>query len=46
LVLSALIELLPPGMSGTAEIIIRQKTILSFLIEPLIARWDSAFFVC
>jgi HlyD family secretion protein len=36
---------LAPGMSGTAEIIIRQKTILSFLIEPLIARWDSAFSV-
>jgi HlyD family secretion protein len=36
---------LTPGMAATAEIVIRQKTILSFLIEPLVARWDSAFSV-
>jgi HlyD family secretion protein len=34
---------LTPGMTATAEIVTRQKTILSFLIEPLVASWDKAF---
>ena len=36
---------LTPGMSATAEIVTRQKTVLSFIIEPLIDRWDRAFSV-
>jgi HlyD family secretion protein len=34
---------LTPGMTATAEIVTRQKTVLSFLLEPVIASWDKAF---
>jgi HlyD family secretion protein len=34
-----------PGMSGTAEIVTRQKTILTFLIEPVTRRFTEAFSV-
>ncbi|MBW4504931.1 MAG: HlyD family efflux transporter periplasmic adaptor subunit [Scytonematopsis contorta HA4267-MV1] len=37
--------LLTPGMAATAEIVIRQKTIMSFLLEPIITNWDKAFSV-
>lgn len=37
--------LLTPGMAATADIVIRQKTIMSFLLEPIIANWDKAFSV-
>ena len=32
-----------PGMAATAEIVTRQKTILSFLLDPIIEHWDKAF---
>ncbi|MEB3294869.1 MAG: HlyD family efflux transporter periplasmic adaptor subunit [Synechococcales bacterium] len=32
-----------PGMAGTAEIITRKKSVLSFLIEPISKRFDEAF---
>lgn len=32
-----------PGMAGTAEIITRKKTVLSFLVEPISKRFDEAF---
>ncbi|MEP0872801.1 hypothetical protein NDA01_23560 [Trichocoleus desertorum AS-A10] len=35
--------LLTPGMAATAETVMRQKTILSFLLEPIRDRWDKAF---
>jgi HlyD family secretion protein len=34
---------LTPGMSASAEIVTRQKTILSFLLDPITASWDKAF---
>ena len=34
---------LTPGMTGTADIVMRQKSILSFLIEPITRRFDEAF---
>jgi HlyD family secretion protein len=34
---------LSPGMAATAEIVTRQKTVLSFLLEPVMKSWDSAF---
>lgn len=37
--------LLSPGMSATAEIVTRQKTVMSFLLDPLTASWDRAFSV-
>jgi HlyD family secretion protein len=36
---------LAPGMTASAEIVTRQKTILSFLLEPIMASWDKAFSV-
>ncbi len=36
---------LVPGMTGTADIITRQKSILTFLIEPIAQRFGSAFSV-
>jgi HlyD family secretion protein len=36
---------LTPGMTASAEIVIRQKSILSFLVEPIMVRWDEAFSV-
>lgn len=36
---------LTPGMTASAEIVTRQKTILSFLLEPITASWDKAFSV-
>lgn len=36
---------LTPGMTASAEIVTRQKTILSFLLEPIMASWDKAFSV-
>ncbi|MBD2259313.1 hypothetical protein [Pseudanabaena sp. FACHB-2040] len=32
-----------PGMAATAEIVTRQKTILSFLLDPILEHWDRAF---
>ena len=32
-----------PGMTATAEIVTRQKSILMFFIEPIIRRFDEAF---
>ncbi|MBW4458772.1 MAG: HlyD family type I secretion periplasmic adaptor subunit [Nodosilinea sp. WJT8-NPBG4] len=32
-----------PGMAATAEIVTRQKTILSFLLDPITEHWDKAF---
>lgn len=32
-----------PGMTATAEIVTRQKSILMFFIEPIISRFDEAF---
>jgi HlyD family secretion protein len=34
---------LSPGMTSTAEIVTRQKTVLSFLLEPITASLDRAF---
>ncbi|NJL47603.1 MAG: HlyD family type I secretion periplasmic adaptor subunit [Leptolyngbyaceae cyanobacterium SM2_5_2] len=34
-----------PGMTATAEIVTRQKTILQFLLDPVIKHWDEAFSV-
>jgi HlyD family secretion protein len=35
--------LLLPGMDATAEIVLRKRSILSFLLEPILDRWDKAF---
>ena len=35
--------LLTPGMEATAEIVTRQRTILSFLLEPIVGSWNEAF---
>ncbi|MGF1567040.1 MAG: HlyD family type I secretion periplasmic adaptor subunit [Nodosilinea sp.] len=32
-----------PGMTATAEMVTRQKTILQFLLDPVIKHWDGAF---
>ncbi|MCY7278640.1 MAG: HlyD family type I secretion periplasmic adaptor subunit [Phormidesmis sp. CAN_BIN44] len=37
--------LLSPGMAATAEIVTRQKTVMSFLLDPITASWDRAFSV-
>jgi HlyD family secretion protein len=37
--------LLSPGMTATAEIVTRQKTVMSFLLDPIAASWDRAFSV-
>ena len=37
--------LLSPGMAASAEIVIRQKTVMSFLLDPITASWDRAFSV-
>lgn len=34
---------LTPGMVATGEIVTRQKTVLSFLLDPITASWDQAF---
>lgn len=34
---------LTPGMAATGEIVTRQKTVLSFLLDPITASWDQAF---
>jgi HlyD family secretion protein len=34
---------LTPGMTGTADIVLREKSILSFLIEPITRKFDEAF---
>ncbi|WP_051050597.1 hypothetical protein [Pseudanabaena sp. PCC 6802] len=34
---------LVPGMDATAEIVFRQRSVLSFLLEPILDRWDRAF---
>ncbi len=34
---------LTPGMTGTADIVTRKKSILSFLIEPITKKFDEAF---
>jgi HlyD family secretion protein len=36
---------LSPGMNATAEIVTRQKTVLTFLLEPITRRFDEAFSV-
>lgn len=36
---------LSPGMAGTADIVTRKKSILSFLIEPITRRFSEAFSV-
>jgi HlyD family secretion protein len=36
---------LVPGMAATAEIVTRQKTVLTFLIEPITRRFDEGFSV-
>lgn len=36
---------LTPGMAATAEIVTRQKTVLSFLLDPITGSWDRAFSV-
>ncbi|UIE38140.1 HlyD family type I secretion periplasmic adaptor subunit [Leptodesmis sichuanensis] len=36
---------LSPGMTSTVEIVTRQKTVLSFLLEPITASLDRAFSV-
>ncbi|HIK14889.1 MAG TPA: HlyD family type I secretion periplasmic adaptor subunit [Leptolyngbyaceae cyanobacterium M33_DOE_097] len=36
---------LTPGMVATAEIVTRQKTVLSFLLDPITGSWDRAFSV-
>ena len=37
--------LLSPGMTASAEIVTRQKTVMSFLLDPITANWDRAFSV-
>jgi HlyD family secretion protein len=37
--------LLSPGMAASAEIVTRQKTVMSFLLDPITASWDQAFSV-
>jgi len=34
---------LAAGMAASAEIVIRQKSVMTFLLEPIIANWDKAF---
>ena len=34
---------LSPGMTATADIVTRQKSILTFLIEPITSRFSNAF---
>ena len=34
---------LTPGMPATAEIVIRQKTVLRFLLNPIVEKWDQTF---
>lgn len=34
---------LTPGMEATAEVVVRQRTVLSFLLEPIMGSWDKAF---
>lgn len=34
---------LTPGMSGTADIVTRKKSVLSFLIEPVTRKFEEAF---
>jgi len=34
---------LVPGMAATAEIVTRQRTVLTFLMEPITRRFDEAF---
>lgn len=36
---------LTPGMEATGEIVMRQKSILSLLIEPVTRKFDDVFFV-
>lgn len=36
---------LAPGMAATAEIVTRQKSVLTFLLEPITRRFDEAFSV-
>jgi HlyD family secretion protein len=36
---------LAPGMTASAEIVTRQKTVMSFLLDPITASWDRAFSV-
>jgi HlyD family secretion protein len=36
-------KLLTPGMEATGEIVMRQKSILSLLIEPIIRKFDEVF---
>ncbi|MBD1821660.1 hypothetical protein H6F51_04000 [Cyanobacteria bacterium FACHB-DQ100] len=36
---------LTPGMAATAEVVTRQKTVLSFLLDPITGSWDRAFSV-
>lgn len=36
---------LSPGMAGTADIVTRERSILSFLIEPITRRFNEAFSV-
>ena len=37
--------LLSPGTAASAEIVTRQKTVMSFLLDPITASWDRAFSV-
>jgi len=32
-------------MAASAEIVTRQKTVMSFLLDPITASWDQAFSV-
>jgi HlyD family secretion protein len=34
---------LTPGMASTAEIVTRQRSVLTFLMEPITKRFDEAF---
>ncbi|NJM98734.1 MAG: HlyD family type I secretion periplasmic adaptor subunit [Phormidesmis sp. RL_2_1] len=34
---------LTPGMPATADIVIRERTILRFLLNPIIEKWDQTF---
>ncbi|MBE9014246.1 hemolysin D, partial [Pseudanabaenaceae cyanobacterium LEGE 13415] len=36
---------LSPGMAGTADIVTRNRSILSFLVEPITRRFSEAFSV-
>ena len=36
---------LSPGMAASAEIVTRQKTVISLLLDPIAASWDRAFSV-